>query len=137
MTATKPISYTSAKEFDFTTLDNYVPPEKTLQEFNRTWMDKKSAFYSRRYGFINSEACVRRAPDEIEIRCEEWPFTDEQLDALRTVVCDVLEPEEAELTLVRDMGITHYFRYNTIVTPRGHFGLAVVRDNKLLFVYSS
>lgn len=133
---TKTIEYTSPRDFDFTTLDNYVAPEHTLERHNKSWAEKKSAFYEVHYEtFINAGACFRRRPDEVEIRCSTCSITDAQCEALRSLAVGFsIEPRE--VSIIEEMGVSHFFRYRTVITPRGHSGMAVVVANKLSFVFA-
>lgn len=132
---TRGIHYTNPLEFDFTKLTNYIPPEATLAGQNKSWVDRKSGFYSLYSSFINEGACDRRSPDELEFGLADAKLNETQVDALRSWVFPYSELDHHEGDTIRDLGVEFHFRYRTIIT-RDIPGLAVVINNQLVFVFS-
>lgn len=130
------IPYTNPLEFDFTQLANYIPPEATLSEQNKSWADRKSGFYTLYSSFINEGACDRRSPDELEFGRADVKLNAMQVDALRSWAFPYAELDPHEIGTIRDLGVEVFFRYRTIITARDVPGLAVVINNQLVFVFS-
>ena len=133
---TRDIHYTNPLAFDFTKLTNYIPPEATLSDQNKTWADRKSGFYTLYSSFINEESCVRRRPDELEFSIADVHLNDRQIDTLRSWAYPHAELEPSESKTIRLLGAEFFFRYRTIITPRDIPGLAVVINNQLVFAFS-
>jgi len=133
MKSTADVTYLNPKLFDFTTLDNYVAPENTLEAENPTWVDAKSRFYSLGEYHIFSESCKRRSPEEIEIKSSGIQFSDEEHDILLSAMSDYIELNKKEKAILKNLNITAFFRHKSIIHSRGFHGLAVVKDNKLCF----
>jgi hypothetical protein len=125
----------SPLEFDFTTLDNYVKPENTLEGENKDWISAKSAFYTLGEYHIFAARCVRDSPEQIEIKRVPHNLSDFQHDALRAACGDLFDLEDDERKWIESLENFVWFRYKSIEHARNIHGIAAVINNNLYFFY--
>lgn len=137
--ATEPLfTYSSPAALDVTKLKNYVAPENTMEAENRDWANAKSRFYQFADYHIFSEACVRRAPTDVELTRAEFRCTDEQRDALlsleMTYSCST-DMDDEDMATIKAMNIEAFYRYHSITHSRHRPGLAIVVGGELVIVF--
>ncbi len=133
MTAKTLPVFTPAGSFDFTKLSNFVPPERTLERPEFTWLDAPSSFYLAYENILSQEACKRRKPAEMEFaRVRDESMTDETHDAIRSALfmADVFDKPyiDEALSVVETHGASHFFWLSTVISGR-RGAVAYVKDN--------
>lgn len=119
--------------FDFTKLDNYLPPERTREHENATWIDSVSYFVDVGEYFITADRCRREKPTDLEFDRVKSCITPDQHDAMYSLYAYSLGSKK-DMKIVEAIGLSAVFKRRSLICRRGEWKLACVMNNTLFML---